>query len=177
MAETPDGVRAVVRTARAFCVACPSPGLADLASPRDSIPTPPDEAARPAAALPDNVDPRQMSLFGCPCWTLATLTALAEEGVKLHHLVRGHGTQGVIDSAGGTALQRSLPSRPGLVFPRSTHVPAGRVRAERGRAAGALRRRPAEGRGPGGPAGGCITLLAASLRPGAARRLSSGFPS
>jgi len=115
MAETPDGVRAVVRTARAFCAGRPVLVSPISLRPRFN-PDATDEAARPAAALPDNVDPRQMSLFGA-CWTLATLTALAEEGVSSTTWFEAVGPRGVIDSETVPPFSGLFPSRPGLVFP------------------------------------------------------------
>jgi D-apionolactonase len=115
MAETPDGVRAVLRTARAFCAGRPVLVSPISLRPRFN-PDATDEAARPAAALPDSVDPRQMSLFGA-CWTLATLAALAEEGVSSTTWFEAMGPRGVIDSETVPPFSGFFPSRPGLVFP------------------------------------------------------------
>ena len=115
MAETPDGVRAVVRTAQAFCAGRPILVSPISLRPRFN-PDARDEPARPAAALPENVDPRQMSLFGA-CWTLATLTALAEEGVSSTTWFETIGPRGIIDSEAVPAFSGLFHSRPGLVFP------------------------------------------------------------
>ena len=92
-------------------------------------PDAPAEPAGPAAALPDNVDPRQMSVFGA-CWALVTMKALAEE--------RGSAPRpGSRRWAAGGSSRRgaSRPSAP-LSFPPRSGVPAlsrppGRLRAPR----------------------------------------------
>jgi hypothetical protein len=115
MTETSDGVRAIVRTAHSFCAGRPV-----LVSPISLRPRfNPDanaELAPQAGALPANVDPRQMSLFGA-CWTMATLAALAEEGVSSTTWFETLGPRGIIGTDTAPASSGIFPSRPGLVFP------------------------------------------------------------
>jgi hypothetical protein len=115
--ESADGVRAVVRTAHGF-----GAGLPVLVSPISLRPRynpdadESDDPAGSAAALPENVDPRQMSIFGA-CWALATMKALAEEGVSATTWLETVGPRGVIENQAVPAFSAHFPSRPGLVFP------------------------------------------------------------
>jgi D-apionolactonase len=113
--ESADGVRAVVRTARAF-----GAGLPVLVSPISLRPRynpdAADEPPAPAQALPENVDPRQMSIFGA-CWALVTMKALAEEGASATTWLETMGPRGVIENQVVPAFSERFPSRPGLVFP------------------------------------------------------------
>ena len=115
MVETAEGVRAVVRTARSFAAGRPV-----LVSPISLRPRfNPDEPEVPngsAATLPGSADPRQMSLFGA-CWALATMKALAEEGVHATTWFGTAGPRGVIDGGAARPASSLFPARPGLVFP------------------------------------------------------------
>src|SRR5439155_18156382 len=79
MVETAEGVRTVVRTARSFSAGRPVVVSPISLRPRFN-PDEPDMPDGPTAARPANADPRQMSLFAA-CWALATMKALAEQGV------------------------------------------------------------------------------------------------
>jgi D-apionolactonase len=113
--ESADGVRAVVRTAQAFCEGRPVLVSPVSLRPRYN-PDAPDEPAEPVTGLPDNVDARQMSVFG-GCWALTTLKALAEEGVTATTWAETTGPRGVMENAAVPPFSRYFPSRPGLVFP------------------------------------------------------------
>jgi hypothetical protein len=118
--ESADGVRAVVRTAHGFGAGLPvlvSPiSLRPRYNPDADESDDPAGSAGSAAALPDNVDPRQMSIFGA-CWALVTMNALAEEGVSATTWLETVGPRGVIENQAVPAFSAHFPSRPGLVFP------------------------------------------------------------
>ena len=115
MVETADGVRAVIRTARSF-----SAGRPVVVSPISLRPRfNPDEPEVPngtAPTRPGNADPRQLSLFGA-CWALATMKALAEEGVHATTWFATTGPRGVIDGDTAQPASSLFPARPGLVLP------------------------------------------------------------
>jgi D-apionolactonase len=115
MVETADGVRAVIRTARSFSAGRPLAVSPISLRPRFN-PDEPEAPSGSAGTLPASADPRQLSLFAA-CWALATMKALAEEGVHATTWFETTGPRGVID--GGTAQPASslFPARPGLVFP------------------------------------------------------------
>jgi hypothetical protein len=66
--------------------------------------------------LPQDVDPRQLSLFGAG-WTLAMLTNLAGAGASSMTLYEMIGWRGVMESKPGSKLPEKFPSVPGGVFP------------------------------------------------------------
>ncbi len=66
--------------------------------------------------LPDNVDPRQMSLFGA-AWTLAAIQSLAASGAASATFYETLGWCGVIERDEGSPLQGLFRSIPGGVFP------------------------------------------------------------
>jgi D-apionolactonase len=105
MVETAEGVRAVVRTARSFSAGRPVVVSPISLRPRFN-PDEPDMPNGPAAARPANADPRQLSLFAA-CWALATMKALAEEGVHATTWFETIGPRGVID----------FPAHRRLIFP------------------------------------------------------------
>jgi D-apionolactonase len=112
--ESADGVRAVVRTVHGFWAG--QPVLVGPVSLRPRYnPDAPDEPDEPAE-LPGSVDARQLSVFGA-CWALATLKALAEEGVCATTWCETTGPKGLIENATEPPYGRAFPSRPGLVFP------------------------------------------------------------
>jgi D-apionolactonase len=113
--ESADGVRAVVRTAHSFCAGRPVLVSPISLRPRYN-PDAPDEPTESAAALPGNVDPRQMSMFGA-CWALVTMKALAEERVSATTWLETLGPRGVIENEAVPVFSGHFPSRPGLVFP------------------------------------------------------------
>ena len=115
MVETAEGLRAVIRTARSFSAGRPLVVSPISLRPRFN----PDEPEVPngsAATLPGSADPRQMSLFGA-CWALATMKALAEEGVHATTWFGTAGPRGVIDGGAARPASSLFPARPGLVFP------------------------------------------------------------
>jgi hypothetical protein len=115
MVETAEGVRAVIRTAKSF--AAGRPVLISPISLRPRFnPDEPDAPDGPAATLPGNADPRQMSLFGA-CWALVTMKALAEEGTHATTWFETTGPRGVIDGDTAQPASSLFPLHPGLVFP------------------------------------------------------------
>jgi D-apionolactonase len=113
--ESAGGVRAVVRTAHSFCAGRPVLVSPISLRPRYN-PDAPDEPAESAAALPENVDPRQMSMFGA-CWALVTMKVLAEERVSATTWLETLGPRGVIENDAAPPFAGHFPSRPDLVFP------------------------------------------------------------
>jgi hypothetical protein len=113
--ESADGVRAVVRTAHAFCAGRPVLVSPISLRPRYN-PDATGEQTGSATRLPDNVDARQMSLFGA-CWALVTVKALAEEQVRSTTWLETTGPRGVIENAAVPAFSRHFPSQPEMVFP------------------------------------------------------------
>jgi hypothetical protein len=65
--------------------------------------------------LPDNVDARQMSLFGA-AWTLGALAALAPYGLRHLTFYETTGWRGVMESEAGAPIP-TFPSIAGAVFP------------------------------------------------------------
>jgi hypothetical protein len=70
----------------------------------------------PVDALPPEVDPRQMSLFGAG-WTLGTVIALSVGHAASITLYETTGWRGVIERKGRRPRARLFPSIPGGVFP------------------------------------------------------------
>jgi D-apionolactonase len=66
--------------------------------------------------LPDNVDPRQMSLFGA-AWTLAAIQSLAGRGASSATFYETLGWRGVMERDEGSHLPAQFRSRAGGVFP------------------------------------------------------------
>ncbi|MCP5114888.1 MAG: hypothetical protein GY953_29000 [bacterium] len=112
LAETFEGLRHTVRTARQFI------GDADLAvtpvtlKPRFN-PVATAAESTVGGKLPSSVDPRQMSLFGA-AWTLGSLQALIESGVESLTYYETHGWRGLM--SGGRPMPDQFPDAPG-VFP------------------------------------------------------------
>jgi D-apionolactonase len=74
-------------------------------------------AEAPAAGeLPEEVDPRQMSLFGAG-WTLGSLKYLSEGGARSVTFYETSGWRGVMETAAGSPLPDRFASIPGSVFP------------------------------------------------------------
>ena len=115
MVETAEGVRAVIRTARSFAAGRPVVVSPISLRPRFN-PDEPDALDGPAAPLPGNADPRQMSLFGA-CWALVTMKALAKEGAQATTWFETTGPKGVIDGDSAQSARSLFPAHPGLVFP------------------------------------------------------------
>ena len=70
----------------------------------------------PPGALPPQVDPRQMSLFGA-VWTLGSLKSLTESDAASATYYETTGWRGVMETAAGSPLPDLFPSLPGAVFP------------------------------------------------------------
>jgi hypothetical protein len=160
--ESADGVRAVVRTARDFCAGRPV-----LVSPISLRPRyNPDASAEPAdpgTGLPDNVDPRQISIFAA-CWALVTLKALAEEGVSATTWLETTGPRGIIENAVAPPFSREFPSRPDLVFP-LYHVLADACELRNAELLACSSDQPMSCSAMAAQLGGRTTVLLANLRP------------
>ncbi len=115
MVETAEGVRAVIQTAQSFAAGRPVVVSPISLRPRFN-PDEPDVPGGPAATLPGDIDPRQMSLFGA-CWALVTMKALAEEGASATTWFETTGPRGVIDGDTAQPGSSPFPAHPGLVFP------------------------------------------------------------
>jgi hypothetical protein len=74
------------------------------------------EPAAPEGALPSQVDPRQLSLFGA-AWTLGSLAALAGFGVESITYYETSGWRGLMETETGSPLPDKFPSAPGQLFP------------------------------------------------------------
>lgn len=70
----------------------------------------------PPGALPPQVDPRQLSLFGAS-WTLGSLRAMVASGAGSVTYYETTGWLGVMERAEGSPLPQAFPSQPGTVFP------------------------------------------------------------
>jgi D-apionolactonase len=77
--------------------------------------TGPVEAPAPGE-LPEEVDPRQMSLFGA-VWTLGSLKYLAEGGARSVTFYETTGWRGIMETSAGSPLPDRFASLPGAVFP------------------------------------------------------------
>lgn len=75
----------------------------------DPPPTPPGE-------LPDSVDVRQSSLFGC-AWTAGSLKYMSEAGASSVTYYESTGWRGVIERTSGSESPKKFRSRAGEVFP------------------------------------------------------------
>ncbi|MDA0711695.1 MAG: hypothetical protein O3B73_15965, partial [bacterium] len=74
------------------------------------------EPVRALGSLPQEVDPRQMSLFGAG-WTLGSLKYLGESGVRSLTYYETTGWKGVQVSFDGSPEPDLFPCKPGSVFP------------------------------------------------------------
>ncbi len=66
--------------------------------------------------LPDQVDPRQMSLYGA-AWTLGSLANLAASGAVSLTYYETSGWRGVLETAAGPPVSERFPPLPGCAFP------------------------------------------------------------
>jgi len=66
--------------------------------------------------LPDQVDPRQMSLFGA-AWTLGSLANLAQSGATSLTYYETTGWRGVLETAAGPPVPQRFAPLPGCAFP------------------------------------------------------------
>ncbi|MBI3679919.1 MAG: hypothetical protein HY235_05925 [Acidobacteria bacterium] len=74
------------------------------------------EAALPPDAVPPQVDPRQLSLFGA-AWTAGSVKYLSESGAQSVTYFETTGAGGVIETAAGSRWPKQFPSQPSQVFP------------------------------------------------------------
>jgi hypothetical protein len=70
----------------------------------------------PPGELPDQVDVRQMSLFGA-AWTLGSIANLAASGAVSVTYYETTGWRGVVETAAGSPLPERFPALPLCVFP------------------------------------------------------------
>ena len=70
----------------------------------------------PPGQLPDQVDPRQLSLFGA-AWTLGSLANLAPSGAASLTYYETSGWRGVVETPEGSPVPERFPSLPGCPFP------------------------------------------------------------
>ncbi|HYP08591.1 MAG TPA: hypothetical protein VER03_20315 [Bryobacteraceae bacterium] len=117
LVETLPMQGATVRSARAFAGALPIAVTPVTLKPR-SNPNATGVIGSPnaAAALPAQVDPRQMSLFA-GAWTLGSVKYLAEASAASVTYYETTGWRGVMETAKGSPLPALFPSRPSEVFP------------------------------------------------------------
>ena len=109
--------------------------------------------------LPDQVDPRQMSLFGA-AWTLGSLANLATSGAASLTYYETSGWRGVVETPDGSPVPARFPRSPAAPSRSTTCSPtwgsaaaAGWWRASRGRRSGSRGSRsiPAAGSAPCSP--------------------------
>ena len=114
--ETPEAAAQQVESVGAYFPGKPRFVSPISLKPRfNAVATGPEAALAPGA-LPRNVDPRQMSLFGA-AWTLAMLSRLAQAGAAGLTLFETVGWRGVMESESGSPLPGKFRSTAGEVFP------------------------------------------------------------
>lgn len=116
LTETLAAQAATLDSARRFCggaaLAVSPLTLRPRFNPDATAPEPP-----PAPdALPSQVDPRQMSLFGAG-WTLGSVVSLTEGGAASVTYYETTGWRGVMEREAGSPVPALFPSVPGMVFP------------------------------------------------------------
>jgi hypothetical protein len=116
LSEALDGQAATVFSARAFCGGLPIFVSPVTLKPRFNAVATVAEAELPPDHLPDQVDPRQMSLFGA-AWTAGSVKQLAESGAASVTYYETTGWRGVMEARAGTPLVRRFPSWQGMIFP------------------------------------------------------------
>jgi hypothetical protein len=116
LVETLTTQPVTVESARAFAggrpIAVGPVTLKPRLNPAATGPEPPP----PPGALPREVDPRQMSLFGAG-WTLGSIAALAAAGAASVTYYQTTGWLGVMETAEGSPLPAAFISVPGGVYP------------------------------------------------------------
>lgn len=105
-----------VRSARKFTGLLPIAVTPVTLKPRFNPNATGATAAGSGQRLPDQVDPRQMSLFGA-AWTIGSLKYLAEAGASSITYYETTGWRGVMETEAGCPLPAQFRSRPGEVFP------------------------------------------------------------
>ena len=116
LAETLEAHVATAKSARQFAGALPLAITPVTLGPRfnpNATGPVPDPAP---GTLPDEVDVRQMSLFGAG-WTLGSIKYLAESGVAHATYYETTGWRGVMETEVGSAVPEKFRSLPGSVFP------------------------------------------------------------
>lgn len=114
--ETLPAQATTLESARAFCGATALAVSPVTLRPRfNPVATGPVPALA-SGALPPQVDPRQMSLFGA-VWTMGSVKYLAEGGAVSVTYYETTGWRGVMETATGSVLPERFPSQPGMLFP------------------------------------------------------------
>lgn len=117
LVETVAAQAATATSARQFCGERPLLVSPITLQPRFNPNATGPEPEPAAGALPAQVDPRQMSLFGAG-WTLGSIKYLAETGaVAGMTYYETTGWRGVMETAQGSALPQQFQSIAGGVFP------------------------------------------------------------
>jgi hypothetical protein len=118
LVETLEMQAVTLASARKFCGDLPIAVTPVTLKPRFN-PNATEAPARtqgPPHRLPDEVDVRQMSLFGAG-WTLGSLKYLAEGGAASVTYYETTGWRGLMETEGGNPLPAQFRSTPGAVFP------------------------------------------------------------
>ncbi|MFN8493652.1 MAG: hypothetical protein U0350_38985 [Caldilineaceae bacterium] len=116
LVETLAAQAATVASARQFCGNLPLLIGPVTLQPRFNPNATGPEPAPGAGALPPQVDPRQMSLFGAG-WTLGSIKYLAKSDVASITYYETTGWRGVMETSGGSPAPEKFRSIPGAVFP------------------------------------------------------------
>jgi hypothetical protein len=116
LAETPQAIPAQIESAREYFPGKPLVVSPVTLKPRFNPVATGPEPPVPPGALPPQVDPRQMSLFGAG-WTLAALKQLAQSRVASVTFYEPTGWRGVMETESGSPLPDKFRSVPGGVFP------------------------------------------------------------
>ncbi len=116
LTEALEGQADTVTSARLFCGNLPIIVSPVTLRPRFNAVATVPEGERPPDALPDEVDPRQMSLFGA-AWTVGSVKRLTESGAGSLTYYETTGWRGVMEIDAGSPPAASFPSWPGMVFP------------------------------------------------------------
>lgn len=109
LVETLEIQAETVRSARVFC------GDLPLAVSGVTLKPPLGPQAGSSGALPADVDPRQMSLFGA-AWTLGSVKYLSEGGADSVTFYETTGWRGLLETSPSRSAP-AFPSFPGMVFP------------------------------------------------------------
>ncbi len=116
LVEALAGQTETVKSARVFCGNLPLIISPVTLKPRfNAVATQPEDSET-SDRLPDQVDARQMSLFGA-VWTLGSIKNLAESGVESITYFETTGWRGVTETETGNPLPDKFPSRAGDIFP------------------------------------------------------------
>lgn len=116
LVENLEAQAATVESARQFCGDRPICITPVTLKPRFNPDATGPEPPLPPGELPQQVDVRQMSLFGAG-WTLGSIKYLAESGVASITYYETTGWRGVMEREDGSPLPDKFRSLPGMVFP------------------------------------------------------------